>query len=341
MQTDKVPIGYPFSDPLDLMGCAVASYDGDMSDKSDVREALREGRRRPSSSEFEIREALREGRRRSSPSVLEIHEAIRIEGEHELSRPVLALIVSGLAAGLSMGFSFLAEAALSSGLPDAAWSDLVSKLGYSVGFLIVILGRQQLFTENTLTPIIALFSQPSRASIFKLGRLWMVVLLANLAGAACFAAFLALTPVVDQTMVEHLGKISLHVVDPTPLSIFLRGILGGWLIALMVWLLPFAETARPWVIIIITYLVGVGQLAHIIAGSVEVLYGVFIATIPFSQAFGGFMLPALAGNVIGGVALVSMLHHAQVRFDQKPQNIKSKSKSKSASWYTSELNTMN
>jgi formate-nitrite transporter family protein len=262
-----------------------------------------------------VREALKEGRRRTAPSVLEIHEAIRSEGEHELSRPVLALFVSGLAAGLSMGFSFLAEAALSSGLPEQAWTDLISKLGYSVGFLIVILGRQQLFTENTLTPIIALFSHPSRACFYKLARLWVVVLLANLVGATLFAAFLAFTPVVDPSILDPMERISLHVVKPSAYSIFLRAILGGWLIALMVWLLPFAETARPWVILIITYLVGVGHLAHIIAGSVEVLYGVFFGLIPIGKAVGGFMLPALAGNVVGGVALVSMLHHAQIRLD--------------------------
>ncbi|MCA9776223.1 MAG: formate/nitrite transporter family protein [Candidatus Eremiobacteraeota bacterium] len=265
--------------------------------------------------EESVREALREGRRRSAPSVLEIHEAIRLEGEHELSRPVLALIVSGLAAGLSMGFSFLAEGALASSLPEAEWSDLISKLGYSIGFLIVILGRQQLFTENTLTPIIALFSHPSLKCLYKLLRLWLVVLVANLVGATAFAAFLALTPVVDPSILGPLKNIALHVLEPTALSIFLRGILGGWLIALMVWLLPFAETARPWVILIVTYLVGVGHLAHIIAGSVEVLYAVFLGLVPLSMALGTFMLPALAGNILGGVAFVSMLHHAQVRFD--------------------------
>ncbi len=284
--------------------------------------------------ERNVREALQEGRRRSAPSVLEIHEAIRLEGEHELSRPVLALIVSGLAAGLSMGFSFLAEAALASGLPEAEWSDLISKLGYSVGFLIVILGRQQLFTENTLTPILALFSHPSMKCFTKLLRLWGVVLLANLVGAACFAAFLALTPVLDHTIAEQMKTISLHVLDPTATSIFLRGILGGWLIALMVWLLPFAETARPFVILIITYLVGVGHLAHIIAGSVEVLYAVFLGLVPLSMALGTFMLPALAGNILGGVALVSMLHHAQVRFDGEQDRAETaKTNAAKASYY--------
>lgn len=83
----------------------------------------------------------------------------------------------------------------------------------------------------------------------------------------------------------------------------------------MVWLLPFAETARIWVIIMVTYLVGVAHLAHIIAGSVEAFYQVFVGAVTLTTASIGFLLPALAGNVLGGVALVSMLHHVQVRLD--------------------------
>src|SRR5579883_3111500 len=79
-----------------------------------------------------------------------VYEAILAEGESELERSTSALVYSGLAAGLSMGFSFLTEGFLRARLPDASWTPLVAKLGYAMGFLIVILGRQQLFTENTL-----------------------------------------------------------------------------------------------------------------------------------------------------------------------------------------------
>src|SRR3954470_13238973 len=94
-----------------------------------------------------------EAQERSSPSGKVVYKAILKEGEDELERPSSALFWSGLAAGLSMGFSFLTEALLHAHLPHANWSPMVSKFGYAMGFLIVILGRQQLFTENTLTPI--------------------------------------------------------------------------------------------------------------------------------------------------------------------------------------------
>ncbi len=91
--------------------------------------------------------------KRIAIGALIVHEAIRQEGEEELDRHPFALMWSGLAAGLSMGFSFLATALIASHLPtDALWPRLLSSFGYSVGFIVVILGRQQLFTENTLPP---------------------------------------------------------------------------------------------------------------------------------------------------------------------------------------------
>src|SRR5919112_2696053 len=89
------------------------------------------------------------------------YEVIRREGEQELGRSPQALAWSGLAAGLSMGFILVAEGLLRSHLPEASWRPLVAKLGYSVGFLIVILGSQQLYTENTLTPIVPLMARKS------------------------------------------------------------------------------------------------------------------------------------------------------------------------------------
>src|SRR3954470_11899000 len=104
------------------------------------------------------------------------YEVIRLEGLEELDRATSALAWSGLAAGLSMGFSFLAEALLRSHLPDAPWRMLISRAGYSIGFLIIILGRQQLFTENTLTVVLPLLARKNLLTLLRMLRLWAVVL---------------------------------------------------------------------------------------------------------------------------------------------------------------------
>jgi formate/nitrite transporter FocA (FNT family) len=92
----------------------------------------------------------------------------------------------------------------------------------------------------------------------------------------------------------------------------LRGIFGGWLIAMMVWLLPFAESARVWVIIIVTYIVGLGGFSHVIAGSIDTMFLAFIGRISWLDCVNGYIVPALLGNTIGGVALVAAINHAQV-----------------------------
>src|SRR4029079_14510293 len=120
---------------------------------------------------------------RSSPSGKIVYKAISKEGEEELERSSSALFWSGLAAGLSMGFSMIAEGLLTSFLPDEHWRPLVAKFGYSAGFLIVILGRQQLFTENTLTPVLPFLQRKPKASATNVLRLWAIVLAANLIGA--------------------------------------------------------------------------------------------------------------------------------------------------------------
>src|SRR5215831_17766724 len=112
-----------------------------------------------------------------------------MEGEEELKRSTSALAWSGLAAGLSMGFSFVAEAVIRAHLPAAAWRPLLAKFGYSFGFVLVILGRQQLYTENTLTPILPLLDSRDRSILWHVMRLW--VLSADIVGAIVFSFVLA------------------------------------------------------------------------------------------------------------------------------------------------------
>jgi len=249
---------------------------------------------------------------RVAPRPVVVYEAIRREGERELTLPWTALAWSGFAAGLSMGFSLVAQGLLRASLPDVPWRPLVVNLGYSVGFLIVIIGRQQLFTENTLTPILPLLNRPNAATLLRVTRLWGVVLVANLVGALVFASVIGHTEVFEPTTRQAFTALGQHAMVGGAGITFLRAIFAGWLIALMVWLLPGAETARLQIIVVITYLVGLGGLSHIIAGAVEVFYVLVTGVEPWSAGIGHFLLPTLAGNIIGGLALVSALNHAQV-----------------------------
>ncbi|QYM78266.1 formate/nitrite transporter family protein [Horticoccus luteus] len=248
-----------------------------------------------------------------------VYEAIYREGEHELSRPARALAWSGLAAGLSMGFSFLAEALLLQHLPPAVWTSAVSKIGYSIGFVIVILGRQQLFSKNTLTVILPLLNRRSHAGLWHVARLWVIVLVANLVGALLFAWMLAYSGAFPPAMHAVFDKLGEEMPRGPFWPVMIRAVIAGWLIALMVWLLPFAETARVWIIVVIAYLVGLGPFPHIIAESVSAFYLLITGQVSLGVCLGGFMVPTFLGNVVGGVALVAALAHAELAETAKPK----------------------
>ncbi len=256
--------------------------------------------------------ALDEAEERSAPTGEVVYRAIFSEGESELQRPSQALAWSGLAAGLSMSFSFITPALIHAHLPDSQWRPLLVALGYPVGFLIVILGRQQLFTENTLTVILPLLQHRNRATFINVVRLWCVVFAANLAGSLVMAFVLARTQIVDEEAFRSMVELARHAQTSGFAATLLRGIFAGWLIALTVWLLPFAEAARVWVIGVITYVIALAQFSHVIAGAVETAFLVLVGGSSWSEFAMGFLLPALTGNVIGGVLLVAALNHAQV-----------------------------
>jgi len=241
-----------------------------------------------------------------------VYETVRREGEEELRRTVSALAWSAFAAGLSMGFSFIAEGLLMSHLPDQPWRPLITRFGYSVGFLIVVLGRQQLFTENTLTVVLPLLLKKDLSTLMRMLRLWFVVLTCNLVGTFLFALCVGKIAIFDPHTQECLTAIGIaHLGSPIWISL-LRAIFAGWLIALMVWLLPAADTAKVSIIIIVTYLIGLGAFNHIIAGSTTMFFLVVKGYIGLGTYVSQFFLPTLLGNVIGGLSLVAALNHAQV-----------------------------
>jgi len=239
------------------------------------------------------------------------YEVIRREGLHELERSTSALAWSGLAAGLSMGFSFLVEGLLHSHLPDTSWRPLIATFGYTVGFVIVILGSQQLFTENTLTPIVPLLSHRTGERFRNVLRLWSTVLVTNLIGALLFGLVLAKLEVVDPEVHNSLAEISARAMRSGFWVTMLHAVYAGWLIAVMVWMLPAAKPQELLLVVFMTYLVGLGGFAHIIAGATEVFYAGFRDLAGWGAVLLGYLLPTLIGNVLGGVTLVAALNHAQ------------------------------
>jgi formate/nitrite transporter FocA (FNT family) len=248
----------------------------------------------------------------SLPRTPVIYEVVRRLGEEEMRRPATSLWWSGVAAGLSISFSLLAQAILIENLPDADWTPLVSAFGYCVGFLMVVLGSQQLFTESTITAVLPVFKNPSWHNLARMGRLWSIVLIANFCGTLFAAMFCTFTPVLTPEILHEMQELSRVLLKYEWWHMGLQGISSGFLIAAMVWMIPSAESAKFWVITLMTYLIAIGGFTHIVAGSMEANMLLVAGEWGVLQMFGQFFVPVLIGNMIGGTVLFALISYAQV-----------------------------
>ncbi len=201
---------------------------------------------------------------------------------------------------------------LRSHLPETDWAKIVGSMGYAVGFLVVVLGRQQLFTENTITPILPLLHDRSVKTALRVVRLWMIVLSGNILGTLAIATVLAYSGAFEPPVLRAFAEISHDAIAHGFWATFVKAVFAGWMIALMVWFLPATASAAPFVILLMTWLVALCSLAHIVAGSVEAFYLVVTGAASLHDYAVKFFLPTLLGNTFGGVALVAVLNYGQV-----------------------------
>lgn len=244
-----------------------------------------------------------------------IHEHIRQDGEKEMERDAMALLWSAIAAGLSMGASLLVKGIFHVKLEGIPGSYVLESLGYTFGFIIVIMARQQLFTENTVTAVLPVMQNPTWKNGGLLLRLWSVVLLGNLIGTAIAAWAFEYMPIFDEATRDAFVEIGMEVMKNTPAEMFSNAIISGWLVATMVWMFPAAGSAKIVVIILMTWVIALADTTHIVVGAVEIFYLVFNGNIPWTDFLWPFAIPTLAGNICGGTFIFALLSHAQIRND--------------------------
>jgi formate/nitrite transporter FocA (FNT family) len=239
----------------------------------------------------------------------QILEAVVENGREELKRASAGLAFSGFAAGMSISFgavALVAVGALTGGV------GLAAMLAYPIGFLIVILGKAQLFTENTVTPVTVVLTRPGKLP--NMLRLWAVVLVSNLLGALVFAAAVVYGHVLEPSAFGLLLDEVSHKLEPGFWAMVIKGIFGGWLVALIAWLVAASRDtiSQAFVIYALVFLIPAAGLPHCVAGSSEVLMSVFAGETPWGEYLGGFLLPTTLGNVVGGICLVTLLNYGQV-----------------------------
>lgn len=268
-------------------------------------------------SQMEEEEQQEEIREASKLSPTTIYEVIRLDGEEELRRKKMSLLWSGISAGIVISLSVLGEAIFRANLPDTPARYLVENLGYSLGFLMVIVGRMQLFTENTMTTVLPLLDKPGWKVLGQTAALWGIVLLANVIGAFIVALFYIFSGAIGDDLMVAMMELSLHAMGFAPGEAFARGIPAGVLVAAIVWMLPQVKDAAVAIIIIFTWLIAAGDFTHIVAGSVEMAMLIVAGELNPADGLFDFFLPVLAGNVIGGTAIFTMLIYGQTRRDRE------------------------
>ena len=249
---------------------------------------------------------------RVRPGAEDIYDSVKRDAAEEIARPIPALAFSGVFAGATLGFSGLAAAAAASLAPSASSSDLIGALVYPIGFVAAIVGRAQLFTENTLYPLTMVLDE--RKHLRATFRLWIVVLCANLLGALAFATFAVHSGAVSHDIVTQLTDLGRRLSAGSWISNVASGVAAGWLLALVAWTIEASDDAIAQIALIwaLTFVIGAAGLDHCVSTTSEVL-----AAVVHGQAsvghFLGWLSAVVLGNVVGGVAIVGLLNYGQVR----------------------------
>lgn len=248
------------------------------------------------------------------PTAIQIYEHVARNGRRELARSNTSLAISGVVGGLTMGLTGLSVAAVAAQLGHSAAAQFIAYLLYPLGFMAVVLGRGQLFTENTLYPVALILSE--HRYYFATLRLWAVVLATNVAGALLFAALCALTGALQPNILAALAQSGVAAAGPSANHIFWSAVMGGWIIALMAWLVSGSHSITGSVAIIwtLTFIVGLARFAHCIAGSGEVLSAVLNGNVT-GLGYCRWLGLAASGNIVGGVLLVTLLEYGQAKLE--------------------------
>ena len=245
------------------------------------------------------------------PSAEEIYQQVAGNAREELKRSTMSLAISGFAGGVFMGLSALGTALTLGMFGDSPMSQFVAKMFYPIGFIVVILGRAQLFTENTLYPVALVLAE--KREFWNTLRLWSTVLPANICGAFAFAALASRTSALPPSALNALTHLGLQAVLAPPSTVFWSAVTAGWIIATAAWLVSGSHSISGSILIlwILMFVVGLGNFAHCIATSGEILASVLLGKMgvwPYVRWLG----LAVAGNICGGVGMVTVLEYGQV-----------------------------
>jgi len=256
-------------------------------------------------------------RRRAEPAAQpeEMYARVRREGQRRLARPLLELSATALVGGFDVGFGVVAYALTAGAVSTRASPELAHAAGalaFGIGFVFVVVGKSELFTENFLVPIAGL--ERDRRSVLKLGELWLAALVLNLAGGVVLALIVTSKGVLPAQGHLELTRLADRLAGNGALTAFLSAAVAGALMTLMTWFVEGAAESMG-VRIVMSWIVGaliaLGRFNHAIVSTIEVAFGMrYGASASVGDLLSNLGL-AVAGNLVGGLLLVTFARSAQ------------------------------
>ncbi|ERG90687.1 MAG: formate/nitrite family of transporter [Haloquadratum walsbyi J07HQW1] len=237
----------------------------------------------------------------------EVFQRIVADADHEVTSSVRELFFSALAAGFAITITFLVYASMST----TTEAPLVAALLYPLGFIYIIIGGYQLYTENTLPPVALTLERLS--SVPTLLRHWSIVLTGNFLGGGIGALALAYGGVFSPEATAVAVDIAQKGISTPPEQLFFKAAFAGFIVAGVVWL-DFAaqETISRLFVVYIAFLaIPLGDLFHVVVSFTEAVFLIAHGGVGIMAGFGGFVIPVLLGNTIGGVLLVTVVNYYQ------------------------------
>lgn len=255
----------------------------------------------------------------NSKSYSDILSTIINEGESMFALQNKTVLLSSVIAGLEIGFSYLLVCSLYYSWAGTLPADTIFKLFgivYPVGFIMVIVGKSALFTEQTSILVLPVLN--GQQSIWQLMRVWGDVILGNIVGGILFVLFIAfLAPEMNLFSHRVMAEIGEHVLGFSNLIIFLSAITAGWLMGMLTWLLSSIANSitRILIIFIITAIIGFGGFHHSILGNIEVFGALIYSDSVSFLDYIRFLLLSLIGNGIGGAVVVALFKYRVFQSD--------------------------
>jgi formate/nitrite transporter FocA (FNT family)/nucleotide-binding universal stress UspA family protein len=238
----------------------------------------------------------------------EVFQRIVADADHEITSGTRELFFSALAGGLAITITLLVYASM---YPRTD-SSVVAALLYPIGFIYIIIGGYQLYTENTLPPVALTLER--LASVPALFRHWSVVAAGNFAGGAIGAVVLAYGGVFSPEAAAVAADLAVEgVYETTRWELFFKGAFAGLVVAGVVWVnFAVGDTISRLVVVYLAFLtIPLGNLFHVVVSFTESIYLMLVGDLGLVLAMTDFVIPVLLGNTLGGIVLVTVVNYYQ------------------------------